>query len=195
MFYHPKMISGLASGVTGELQAATDVQDSRDAELRPGPATGDRAVHRTLVPVDGSAIGDRAVEYAESLARRGLTAEIHLLNVQPLTMQGDFAFDDVVQAEQTARLAAAREVIDRARTQLPGSVPVKVAVRFGSVATAIARYADEHDIASIAMGTHARHSLRNLLRRSVAMQVVRRVAVPVTLLTSGVRGADPLGAW
>lgn len=181
MFYHPRMLSGLTEGDRVAIAAAT----ARDASGTSPDARADRGgagLHRTLVPVDGSEDAERAIEYAASLAQRGLTSEIHLLNVQPLVMQGDFAFDHVVRAEQTTRLASAQEVMQSARARLDGAVPVKVAVRFGDAANAIARYANEHGIGAIAMATRATRSLRDLFRRSVAMDVVRRVSVPVTLL-------------
>lgn len=185
MFYHPRMLSGLSEG---EHRAIADARARSGS--RPVPdARAERdsdGLHRTLVPVDGSEDADRAIDYAVTLAQRGLTGEIHLLNVQPLVMQGDFAFDHLVQAEQTARLAAAQEVMQSARARLHGKVPVQVAVRFGDAANAIARYANEQGIHAIAMATRATRSLRNLLRRSVAMEVVRRVSVPVTLLKPAV---------
>jgi nucleotide-binding universal stress UspA family protein len=180
MFYHPKMLSGLTASdrtANAEVRFNDGFQPLPDA--RP---ERDRALHRTLVPVDGSEEADRAIEYVDSLAQQGLTTEIHLLNVQPLVMRGDFAFDDLVQAEETARLAAAQQVMQRARARLPAGVPVKVAVRFGRTAHAIAGYAKEHGITAIAMATRTSRSLRNLFRKSVAIDVVRRVDVPVTLL-------------
>jgi nucleotide-binding universal stress UspA family protein len=181
MFYHPRMMSGLTEAdrlaiagayASGDVEASATARADRAAD---GP-------HKTLVPVDGSEAAGRAIDYAAALAQRGLTGEIHLLNVQPVVMQGDFAFDHLVQAEQTARLAAAQDVMQSARARLGGQVPVKVAVRFGDAATAIARYASEQRISAIAMATRATRSLRNRLRKSVAMEVVRRVQVPVTLL-------------
>lgn len=181
MFYHPRMMSGLSEGDRLAI-AASDASDG----FQPSPASrgdpGTVGAHKTLVPVDGSEEAERAIDYAAYLAGRGLTAEIHLLNVQPLVMQGDFAFDQMVQAEQTARLAAAQDVMKSARARLRSQVPVKVAVRFGDTANAIARYASEQGIAAIAMATRTTRSLRNLFRRSVAIDVVRRVSVPVTLL-------------
>jgi nucleotide-binding universal stress UspA family protein len=181
MFYHPRMMSGLSEGDRLALAHASADDGSRFVQQAPAEP-GDAGVHRTLIPVDGSEEADRAIEYAAALAQRGLTAEIHLLNVQPLVMQGDFAFDHVVQAEQTARLAAAQEAMQGARERLGGEVPVQVAVRFGHAAEAIARYAHEQGISAIAMATRATRSLRDRFRRSVAMDVVRRVGVPVTLL-------------
>jgi nucleotide-binding universal stress UspA family protein len=184
MFYHPKMISGTKA--SDRMAIANERTNDGAGLLAHAGADHGRAQHRTLVPIDGSDIADRAIEYVDSLAQRGLTGEIHLLNVQPLVMQGDFAFDDVVRAEETARLAAAQEVMQRALARLQAGVPVKVAVRFGRAGNAIARYASEQGITAIAMATRAKRSLRNLFRKSVALDVVRRVDVPVTLLNPSV---------
>jgi nucleotide-binding universal stress UspA family protein len=180
------MISGM--NASDRIANAKERFNTGPASLPDAPVERDRPLHRTLVPVDGSEHSDRAIEYVDSLAQRGLTTEIHLLNVQPLVMQGDFAFDDVVQAEETARLAAAQQVMQRALARLQGGVPVKVAVRFGRAANAIAGYANEQGITAIAMATRTGRSLRNLFRKSVALDVVRRVNVPVTLLKPIVAG-------
>jgi nucleotide-binding universal stress UspA family protein len=180
MFYHPRMLSGMNAGYGNAV--ANKAPRSEPASLLKARSAQAHAVHRTLVPVDGSEEAHRAIEYVNSLARRGFTSEIHLLNVQPRVMPGDFTFDHVVQAEETARLAAAQDVMTRAQERLRAQVPIKVAVRFGRAADAIARYAKEQGINTIAMATRGKRSLGRLLRKSVAMDVVRRVDIPVMLL-------------
>ena len=87
MFYHPNMISGMH--VDSQIAAEAHIGQSF-VPLGAGKATSSEA-HKTLIPVDGSKSANRAIEYAARLARRGWTSEIHLLNVQPLVMQQEFA--------------------------------------------------------------------------------------------------------
>ena len=180
MLYHPTMRSGWNADF-GAAAVANKRSRSEPASLLQ-PRADRRSVHRTLVPVDGSEHSHRAVEYVDTLANSGFTSEIHLLNVQPVVTQGDAAFDRVTQAEQTERLAAAQAVMSRAQARLRASVPIKLAVRFGRTAEAIARYAKEQGIHTIAMATRGRRSLSRLFRRPVALDVFRLVDIPVMLL-------------
>jgi nucleotide-binding universal stress UspA family protein len=169
MFYHPNMISGMhASDAVAAIEALAGATSAPRSD----------ALHRTLVLVDGSDRVDRAVAHADALARAGSTSEIHLLSVQPLVLQGDVAF----LAQQTARIAAAQEAIRRAQAQIHSAVPVRTAVRFGHVARAVVQYAREQGIDAIVASTPAKRSLRTLFRRPFAMDVARRLGIPVTLV-------------
>ena len=59
---------------------------------------------------------------------------------------------------------------------------VSVSVRFGDPAEEIVAYARDTDIDLVAMATHGRTGLRQLLMGSVAEQVLRRLAIPVMLV-------------
>ena len=170
MFYYPNMISGMH--VDSQTAAEAHIGQSSEA-------------HKTLIPVDGNS-ANRAIEYAGRLARRGWTSEIHLLNVQRLVMQEEFALDNkAVQAEQRARIAAARQVLNGARERLHDSgVDCKTTIGFGGTAKMIARYARENGIDAIVMGTRGNRGFRRLLGRSVAAAVARLAEVPVTVLRS-----------
>jgi nucleotide-binding universal stress UspA family protein len=179
MLYHPMM-----RGLNGEDRVSVARERESSARSVLLDSARDRpAVHRTLVPVDGSHAARRAVEHVDSLAQRGLTSDVHLLNVQPLVMRGDFAFEDIVQAELRGRRAAAQRILDRAQALLrTRGIACHAAVRFGDIAETIVRYASEQGIDAIVLGTRAKRSLSNWLRRSIALKVVRRADVPVTVL-------------
>jgi nucleotide-binding universal stress UspA family protein len=59
---------------------------------------------------------------------------------------------------------------------------VSVSVRFGDPAEEIVAYARDTDIDLVAMATHGRTGLRQLIMGSVAEQVLRRLAIPVMLV-------------
>lgn len=61
---------------------------------------------------------------------------------------------------------------------------VHVAVRFGDPAEEIVALAEQSHANMIAMATHGRTGLRQLLMGSVAKQVLRRVDIPVLMLRS-----------
>jgi nucleotide-binding universal stress UspA family protein len=179
MFYHPNMISGLH--VDSQIAAEAHLGQSF-VPLEAGKATSSET-HKTLIPVDGSEGASRAIEYAGRLARRGWTSEIHLLNVQPLVMQEEFALSKPVQLEQRARVAAARQILNGAQERLPViGVACKSTIGFGTTARMIARYAHENGINAIVMGTRGNRGFRRLLGGSVAAAVARLAEVPVTVL-------------
>ena len=181
MFYHPNMISGM--NVDNQIAAEAHIGQSF-VPLGAGKATSSEA-HKTLIPVDGSQSANRALEYAGRLARRGWTSEIHLLNVQRLVMQEEFALSKTVQVEQRARVAAARQILNGAQERLRDiGVACKSTIGFGGTARMIARYARENGINAIVMGTRGNRGFRRLLGGSVASAVARLADVPVTVLRS-----------
>ena len=182
MFYHPDMISGM--NVDNQIAAEGHIGQSF-VPLEAGKGASS-AAHKTLIPVDGFQSANRALEYAGRLARSGWTSEIHLLNVQRLVMQEEFALNNkAVQAEQRSRIAAARQILDGARERLHDSgVDCKSTIGFGGTAKMIARYARENGINAIVMGTRGNRGFRRLLGGSVASAVARLADVPVTVLRS-----------
>lgn len=72
-------------------------------------------------------------------------------------------------AERLARLSAS----------LGAGVPVVVATAFGGAAHEIARYAREHGIDLIVVGTHGRTGMSRALLGSVAERVIRTAPCPV----------------
>jgi nucleotide-binding universal stress UspA family protein len=190
MFYHPKMISGFNDAIASP-EEHTDQVSSRPAQtVQSRPP----AVHRTLIPVEESESASRAIEYVIRSARFGSMSEVHLINVQPEIMQGDFAWNDVVEAEKRTRLAAGKTAIERARKLLDDNkIACKMAIRFGRTAKTIVQYASEEGIDAIVMGMRSRGPVARLLRRSVAAQVARMADVPVMILNSGTPSRGSLG--
>jgi nucleotide-binding universal stress UspA family protein len=180
MFYHPKMISGMRIN-DGIAPAEEQASQSRILVISGG--IGSDAAHRTLIPVDESKDASNAIKYVIRAAQNGSTSEIHLINVQPLVMLGDFVLNEIVQVEKRAQLAVGEQVIERARRLLgKNGIACKAAVRFGRPAITIVQYAREQCIDAIVMGMRSRSLVSRLLRRSVAAEVARMADVPVTIL-------------
>jgi nucleotide-binding universal stress UspA family protein len=133
-----------------------------------------------LVPTDFSECSEAAVKYGAALATT-FGATLHLLNVVqdpytlPWSAEGFAAPIGDMLAEWEAQ----------ARTRLTEIVPATaaaktiVATRVGSPYTEIVRYAAQHRIDLIVLGTHGRGPLGHLLLGSVAERVVRTAPCPV----------------
>jgi nucleotide-binding universal stress UspA family protein len=172
MYYHPNVSRETASKHS---HAPRNLVEEPAAKHSAG-------VRKILVPVDGSSVALRAIAHligTEDVS----TVEVHLVNVQELFMQGDFALNVAVSVERRARLAAAREALERAYTLLvEAGIRCERRILFGDAAATIARYANEHGCDAIVMGTRGLGTLSGLLRGSVATKVVNRADVPVTLV-------------
>ncbi len=133
-----------------------------------------------LVPVDFSECSDAAVKYGFALAN-AFGATLHLLNVvqDPYTLP--YAADGFVapgrdllaqwQAEAQRRLEASVRASFESRTVAE--------TRIGSPCPEIVRYAAEHHIDLIVVGTHGRGALGHVFLGSVAERVVRTAPCPV----------------
>ena len=137
-------------------------------------------IDRILFPTDFSECAEHAFSYASKLAGR-TEAEVHVLNVVPSreTLANDpmsyfpVAEEDV---EQGVRIVEAEPV---RHSGGKATATVQAQMLDSSPAEAILRYAEEHDIDLVVMGTHGRHGLTRWLMGSVAEEVVRRAPCPV----------------
>ena len=64
---------------------------------------------------------------------------------------------------------------------------VETALEVGEPARTIVRYADDHDVDGIVIGSHGRDGIARYLLGSVAETVVRRAGVPVTVVRGSYR--------
>ncbi len=138
---------------------------------------------KILVPLDGSALAERALAQAEEIAR-GTGAEIVLLQVvqAPLSMSPE--------AGQEEETKAILEQASRARVYL-GTVASRLAAagsrsRFevaeGPPAAGILGFAHREEVDLIVMSTHGRSGVSKLLMGSVAEKVMLTTKRPVLLV-------------
>ncbi len=134
---------------------------------------------RILVPTDGSAGVERAIEQAVALASvHGATIHavfiVNTANFAALPMEtswegvSDMLREDGEEALERVRTMAARE-----------DVPTETNLIEGTPSKEIVHYATEADCDLIVMGTHGRGGIDRLLLGSVAERVVRASPVPV----------------
>ncbi len=140
-------------------------------------------VQKVLVPADGSAYSDRVIEHLIRQHDAEGQMELHLLNVQIPVDSGHarmFVAAGDIEAyhreEGMLALKSARDRLDAAGVKYNWHVVV------GHIADTIIKFAREHAIDRIVMGTHGRSALTHLLLGSVASDVSRSAGIPVTLL-------------
>ena len=139
---------------------------------------------KILIPVDGSASANRAVDHAiatASLLKE--TPQIFLLNVQWNIASGNVklfinqqTINDYYREQGTAALAPAREKLDVAR------LPYTYHISIGTPAEAIMQYAQEQQVDQITMGAQGQGTLSALLLGSVVSKVMQLATVPVLIV-------------
>ena len=138
-------------------------------------------IHRILVPIDLSDCSMDALEIAETLARQN-KAEVLLLYVEEAIIPYDEKEDtllDPLSLTDRGRLAHIRS--------RDGDVEFQRFVEFGHPGETILKFANEHEIDLIVMGTHGRTGIKRILPGSVFSAVMRTAPCPVLAIRSGRR--------
>lgn len=138
---------------------------------------------RILLPTDFSEYSREAASYACALVDK-FDADLHLLHVLETHYSGTpefvagLALPTPVQENRDACLRALATVIDEAWATARTGRIVR-ALADGPPFLEIIRYAKEHSMDLIVMGTHGRSRLAHVLMGSVAERVVRKAPCPV----------------
>lgn len=186
--YHGKGVA-TREGLRRASPHGTDCPDrpERTTAVRHAPSTSreDRpviALQRILFPADFSDSNREALKYACALAEK-FGSELHLLHVLQdlvaMVPEPGLAFPAPGDYMQDLQKSA-----EKALLALPGDTwanpgPVVRATRVGAPFVEIVRYAKEHDVDLVVMGTHGRGGLAHVLLGSVAEKVVRKAPCPV----------------
>jgi nucleotide-binding universal stress UspA family protein len=143
---------------------------------------------RILVPTDGSAGVERAIEQAAELAVvHG--AEVHSVYVLNTANFASLPMETSWEGVSDMLREDGEEALERVRNIVRGyDVPVRTHLIEGSPSREIVDFAVEEGCDLIVMGTHGRGGIDRLLLGSVAERVVRGSPVPV--LTVRVREED-----
>lgn len=127
-----------------------------------------------LVPTDGSATAESAMDHAIDLAI-AFGAEIHLLHVI-----NSRRYDTSIESAVAPLRTEGQEYIDQLVEAVADSeIPLTTAIEIGRPAHHILEYVDDHDIDLIVMGTRGRGGLPHRLFGSVTEYVVTHAEVPV----------------
>ncbi|MCA9270795.1 MAG: universal stress protein [Planctomycetales bacterium] len=127
-------------------------------------------IKRILFPTDFSHTGDKAMQMAESLARDS-GAKIIIVHVEepPTAYGGGEMYYGMIEPD----LAQLKEMLAKVKPSDP-QIDYEHHMITGEPSDAIARFADEHQVDIIVLGTHGRTGLLRLLMGSVAEAIVRR---------------------
>ncbi|MBI3949809.1 MAG: universal stress protein [Acidobacteria bacterium] len=150
---------------------------------------------KILVPLDGSALAEEALPYAEDMARTR-QSEIFLFRVAMTNVTSD-AMVSLEQGNPEYRaytmeieqpiVESVNKYLDTIQHALEQrGLPVhKVIKRDGHPASAILSFAQEAGIELIVMSTHGRSGLNRLIYGSVTERVLRGTGIPVLVVPSG----------
>ena len=130
-----------------------------------------------LVPVDFNPTSDAALRYGIELARR-FAARLYLLHVPEHVGEAAEA-EYPIGIFETMQNAAHDRLWHLLTDEEARELRPECAMRTGAPADEIVRYASEHDIDVVVMGTHGREGVARVLLGSVAEKVVRRAPCPV----------------
>ncbi|MXV63910.1 universal stress protein [Natronorubrum sp. JWXQ-INN-674] len=129
-----------------------------------------------VVPTDGSAHADAALERAQAIATHH-DATVHLLSVVDVTPAG---IDDRSDLRLNRLERFANEVVDEGEQLLENAgVDVERSVRYGSTHRQIRTHVDETDADLLVIGTHGRSGLDRLLLGSITERLLRTATTPV----------------
>jgi len=141
---------------------------------------------RILVPIDGSATSERALQEAIRLAdgQSRLRLVYVLEEVFPLDTEG-YAFIDYTTLQEAVRLTGERALAQAAERVRQSGMTVETALleaKGERIASVIEGESRQWQAELIVIGTHGRSGLSRLLLGSVAEGVARGASVPVLLV-------------
>ena len=132
---------------------------------------------RILVPTDFSETSEAALRYGTELARQ-YTGRLYLLHV--VENPGEAAKADIpIGLFETMRTAALDRLGQLVTSHELRKFRPECAMRLGAAPNEIVRYAQDHEIDLIVMGTHGRRGIARVVLGSVAERVVRTAPCPV----------------
>lgn len=129
---------------------------------------------RILIPTDFSASSNAAVSYAEEMAK-GAEVQLFHLHVPGRTgenFEADFPIGPFVRSAAAPPSAS----------EAPAGPRREYAIRIGTPAEEINRYARDREIDVIVMGTHGRSGVPHLVMGSVTEEVLRTTGCPVLVI-------------
>ncbi len=145
-------------------------------------------IKRILVPLDGSELAERALPYAEELARQFGASLILLRSVNSLDLSSAQAFSGYLPAEvydaayEDARRVA-REYLEATAARLAADgLKVEWVLRTGDPAGEVVEHERDGKADLVVMSTHGRSGLSRWVFGSVADRVLRGGTIPVLLV-------------
>ena len=135
-----------------------------------------------LVPLDGSALAERALMPAASIAE-AMSAKLTLLRVVPqfaILAADPMLYEEMNRLGEEESIAYLRSKAD----DLDLAIPAEVACETGQPADTIIRYAESHGIDLIMMSSHGRSGLNRWVYGSVAERVLRQAPCATSIINA-----------
>lgn len=143
------------------------------------------ATSLVIVPVDGSALSERAITVGQRIAEMWRRPLLLLRAIEPFSLYGagpeTTRLERRMHDEDTQRTHTAMGSL-RARVARQTSVSVEAMVKSGGAERVIAQAAGSYPGSLIVMSTHGRGAAQRALLGSVALGVLRSVHEPVLIL-------------
>ena len=137
---------------------------------------------RVLVPFDGSPAARRAVEYAHNRFPESKLTLLYVIDPM-VDYSRQRAYPGYTQEDEFRNeREKAEHVLESVLDTLPDEASVDTAIEAGSPAQTIIQFATDNDASQIVIGGHGKQGVARFLLGSVAEAVVRRSAVPVTVV-------------
>lgn len=130
-----------------------------------------------LVPLDGSALSERALPYATALARRAGARVVLVRAILAHTPPGV----DPTDAQVALRRRAEADLFATSEQLGLAGVDVEAHVYYDDATAAILDAVQARQADLVVMGTHGRSGIARAVLGSVATAVLQRAAVPVLL--------------
>jgi len=137
---------------------------------------------RVLIADDASPAAQRAVAHVVSLAARGLSVDVHLLNVQSAVRGSAASLVPARELEDYHRDEGMRALGESIRRIEAAGLKPHAHVCVGDPGESILAFAERLQCEHIVMGTRGHGIVGTLLLGSVAQHVVVHASLPVTLL-------------
>lgn len=135
-----------------------------------------------LIPYDGSDPARRALAFVSAHHADATITLVQVLDpVHGLYDAAGYGMSQFDAWFEAAEAEAERE-LEEAIQRLPDDADVSTSILVGQVVDELVSFVDARDVDVIVMGSHGRTGVSRILLGSVAEQVVRRVAVPVTIV-------------
>jgi nucleotide-binding universal stress UspA family protein len=150
------------------------------------PVENEGLIHRVLVPLDGSHLGESALQQIESLGK-SLDIEVVLLNVvEPILLLDASGLASVALPtikRKVKQEGVAIDYLGRIENGLRESgLTVSSELRYGSAADEIITFSIENDIDLIAMSTHGRSGIGKWVFGSVTDKVLHAGETPLLVV-------------
>jgi nucleotide-binding universal stress UspA family protein len=138
---------------------------------------------KVLVPLDGSALSEQALDKAADIVTNFEGSELVLLNViEPFKDLDHWVSDETASKMQKEAERVARKYLDQIVERLSkAGIKVEAVVTSGNPGEVILEYAAKYGVDLISMSTHGRSGFSRLWFGSVASQVINNSRSPVLL--------------